>query len=225
MNFMLHVFIRCSINGASLKVFEDGKIWRYGKIRPNAKEEKWIQCKGTIHTTKRTGYKRHLTFINKKQHATSRIVYKAFHPEWDIDDNGFNNTIDHINRNSLDNRLCNLRIANMTEQALNRDFVINQQGYTYDISKNKYMAHIRLNKKQKHLGNFNTADEAKHCFEQARLGIIPKLREIKGCIYDKRRNKWYAYIKINGKTKNLGTFKTEAEAHTAYLNAKHLGNV
>ena len=34
--------------------------------------------------------------------------------------NGDNKTIDHINNNKLDNRLCNLRIATMSEQNMNR---------------------------------------------------------------------------------------------------------
>jgi hypothetical protein len=37
--------------------------------------------------------------------------------------NGDNKTIDHINNNKLDNRICNLRVATMSEQNMNRDNV------------------------------------------------------------------------------------------------------
>lgn len=41
------------------------------------------------------------------------------------------------------------------------------------------------------------------------------------------KNKWCAFIKVNGKNKNLGTFKTPELAFNAYINAKrnlHLFN-
>lgn len=38
----------------------------------------------------------------------------------------------------------------------------------------------------------------------------------KGVSYDKRRNTWYAYIKINGKAKRIGTFIKEIDAAKAY---------
>ena len=37
-----------------------------------------------------------------------------------------------------------------------------------------------------------------------------------GVCFDKNRNKWISTIKINGKQKNLGRFKTEEEAHKIY---------
>lgn len=37
----------------------------------------------------------------------------------------------------------------------------------------------------------------------------------KGVAWDKSRNKWVAYIKLNGKTKNLGRFSTKEEAIAA----------
>jgi hypothetical protein len=164
---MLRVFARLSINETQLKVFEDGEIRKLN--------ESWIQLKGWITTDKRSGYKRRCTEIQGKQYTTSRIIYKAFHPEFNLEYTP-DNTIDHINRNSLDNRLCNLKVANMSEQNLNRKWL-----------------------------NYKKA---------------------KGCYFDKRRNLWYARIQIQGKTKHLGYFETEAEAHTTYLvaKAKHLGN-
>ena len=39
-----------------------------------------------------------------------------------------------------------------------------------------------------------------------------------GVSWNKNSNKWYSSIKINGKTKSLGTFKCEIKAHLAYQN-------
>jgi hypothetical protein len=40
-----------------------------------------------------------------------------------------------------------------------------------------------------------------------------------GTTYDKKRDKWRAQIKVDGKQKTLGYFLTQAAAHQAYLEA------
>lgn len=40
-----------------------------------------------------------------------------------------------------------------------------------------------------------------------------------GAIFYKKANKWRSQIRVNGVKKNLGTFKTEHEAHQAYIKA------
>jgi hypothetical protein len=44
----------------------------------------------------------------------------------------------------------------------------------------------------------------------------------KGCTFYKKWNHWRAFIKINGKTKSLGTFRSGEEAHAAYCKAAEL---
>ncbi len=71
---------------------------------------------------------------------------------------------DHINRNCLDNRRCNLRIADKSINSINRDKPSNNtSGY-------------------------------------------------KGISWEKRVNKWYAYINFNGKMINLGHYKNIQDA-------------
>ena len=41
----------------------------------------------------------------------------------------------------------------------------------------------------------------------------------KGVCWDKSRNKWVSYIKINGNRKHLGRFESEYEAHLKYQEA------
>lgn len=43
-----------------------------------------------------------------------------------------------------------------------------------------------------------------------------------GATFRKDRNKWIAAIRVNGKTKRLGSFATPEEAHSAYLEGKRL---
>lgn len=78
--------------------------------------------------------------------------------------------IDHINRNPLDNRVNNLRIANKSENGINRmENKNNTSGYkgvTYLKNNNKWMAGIKINYKRKYLGSFNTALEASIAYDK-----------------------------------------------------------
>jgi hypothetical protein len=158
---MLHVFIRCSINGTQLKVFEDGRIFKLS-------DESWIQLKGWFDTNKRE-YKRHATEINGRKYTTSRLIWKAFHPEFNLEFSS-DNTIDHINRNSLDNRLCNLKVANRSEQNLNRKRMNfkNAKGCYFHKKDKKWHARISIKGKKTYLGYFETETEAHTAYLDAK---------------------------------------------------------
>ncbi len=146
--------------------------------------------------------------------------------------------VDHINRNRLDNRKENLRIVSHLENAQNASLAKNNKsGYKGVHFRNgKYSAMIRINGHLKHIGTFETAEEAakaynvmaeEHFGEYAALNdvdhagyIIPERRkawsEYRGVTYHKHKKKWYAFIQLDGKTRHIGVYLTEEEAARAY---------
>ncbi len=69
------------------------------------------------------------------------------------------NEIDHINGNGLDNRLCNLRNVDRSENCRNqRLFRTSTSGYTgvcWCKKTKKWMAYIKVNQKNINLGRYN----------------------------------------------------------------------
>jgi len=76
----------------------------------------------------------------------------------------FPKEIDHINRDRMDNRLCNLRSVTRTENNLNRgDKTKNISGVIgveWNKGKGKWHSRIKRNKKQSHIGYFDCLQEA-----------------------------------------------------------------
>lgn len=72
--------------------------------------------------------------------------------------------IDHINRIKTDNRICNLRSITHQQNQWNRP----DKGCCYHKLSKKYRAQITLNNKTKHLGLFETEQEARAAYLQAK---------------------------------------------------------
>lgn len=79
--------------------------------------------------------------------------------------------VDHINRDRLDNRKCNLRFCNLQENNMNKGIQSNNSsGYPgVSYSKNKWRAYIGINGKQIHLGRYSTLEEAIEARKQAEI--------------------------------------------------------
>lgn len=73
--------------------------------------------------------------------------------------------IDHINRIKNDNRICNLRAVTHQQNNFNRG---NVKGYSWQNDVNKYRADIRLNNKTIYLGLYNTEQEARNAYLEAK---------------------------------------------------------
>lgn len=79
--------------------------------------------------------------------------------------------IDHINRNGLDNRKCNLRICNNSQNMMNREKQCNNssgyKGVCWVQHANKWMAQIGVNKQNKYLGYYSTKEECAEVYNEA----------------------------------------------------------
>lgn len=76
-------------------------------------------------------------------------------------------TIDHIDRNKLNNQRLNLRVATRAQQQHNRGLPANNSsgylGVTFCERDELFVAQAMIGGKQKHLGSFKTAIEAAKC--------------------------------------------------------------
>jgi len=99
------------------------------------------------------------TGINYKLYRFNRIVYQAFNPDWDIEDNSMDNQIDHIDRNPLNDDITNLRKVNHIQNMLNKDYGY-VKGY-YETPSGRFQSKIRVYGKTKSCGVFDTKLEAR----------------------------------------------------------------
>lgn len=80
--------------------------------------------------------------------------------------------IDHINRNPHDNRIENLREANLSQNnwnsRLNRNNKSGVKGVFWNSNENKWVARCYVNGKQYHLGYFLVLNDAKYAVEKFR---------------------------------------------------------
>ena len=72
--------------------------------------------------------------------------------------------VDHIDRCRSNNNISNLRMATHSENMHNR----NGKGYHFHNQRGKWRAKITLDGKQKHLGYFDTEDEARQAYLKAK---------------------------------------------------------
>lgn len=76
--------------------------------------------------------------------------------------------VDHISRDSLDNRRANLRICTRAENMRNRSYTRKSPGLRGTAAHgNKYRAQITVNRKQLYLGLFETEAAAGQAYDRA----------------------------------------------------------
>lgn len=95
-----------------------------------------------------------VTYIDKKQVYLHRLLTNA----------PVGKVVDHINGDTLDNRLENLRVCSHKENIRNQrshpDKLQKYRGVDFMKSKNKYRARITCDGKEIHIGLFDTAENA-----------------------------------------------------------------
>ena len=98
--------------------------------------------------------------VLNKSYYTHRIAWLMYYGEWP------KNQIDHINQDPIDNRIENLRDVTNAENSKNKTLQKNNTTgyvgvYFYKHKRyKKYRARIRINTILKHLGYYDTAEEA-----------------------------------------------------------------
>ena len=93
-----------------------------------------------------------------RRYYAHRVIWALVHGKWPDRD------IDHINGDRADNRLCNLREATNAENAYNmKTPAHNTSGYKgvgWHVATQRWRAQITVDGAYKHLGMFDTAEEA-----------------------------------------------------------------
>jgi hypothetical protein len=95
--------------------------------------------------------------VDKSLYLTHRVIFLMF--------NGYlPEEVDHINMNTYDNRVENLRGANKSSNLANSKMhshnTSGYKGVSFNKSANKWVAGIRKNGLRNHLGCFNTPEDA-----------------------------------------------------------------
>jgi hypothetical protein len=141
----------------SIFEYKDGNLYRKITTSPKAKVGKKV---GFLISRKRVQ-----TVLNKKYYLVHRLIFMMFHGYMP-------KLIDHINGNSLDNRIENLREATHSQNCMNRKLSKSSKSRVKNVClnkpTNKWKAFITVNNKQIHLGYFVDIKDAEQAVIEAR---------------------------------------------------------
>lgn len=118
------------------------------------------------------GYLR-ISVLNRN-YSQHRLAWFYVHRYWPV------GCIDHIDRNPSNNRISNLRDCSLSQNQWNREKGVSSKtglpvGVSLEKRTGKFYARIGHSWKTKHLGTFDTPEEAKAAWDVANY-----LRQIKG---------------------------------------------
>jgi len=121
----------------------------------------------------------HVIKRKKQKHAYGKKNGKTIYLHREILNAKKGQIVDHINRNGLDNRKCNLRFANKAINANNTKYhensAIKLKGVTVRKDRNKkYRATIVFEGKQIYLGSYYTPEEAATSYDIAAVKYYGK---------------------------------------------------
>lgn len=197
-------------------------------------EKKWYYRRGYAIRTKPSPARGHL-YMHRV--VLGRVLNREILPGEEVD---------HIDGNGLNNQRDNLRLATRLQNAKNmskpRDNTSGFKGVSFDARYNVWVAHISHDGKQHHLGHYETPEQAAKAYDDAaremhgkfaRLNNIPdnvvarpveRLRKSNtsghvGVSFSRRKQKWVAYIRRDGRRHFLGQYDTREAAISAYTSA------
>lgn len=112
--------------------------------------------------------------MDRKGYVRTERNYEALKLHRLIARNPQHKVIDHINHYPADNRKENLRIVTQRENAANQQIqkrrkTSRYKGVFYRESTRKWIASIKVNQKHKHIGCFNSEEEAARAYNEKAL--------------------------------------------------------
>lgn len=116
----------------------------------------------------------YVAFTAKPENSSSRLLHRyLLKPSKGL-------TVDHINRNTLDNRRCNLRICTQFENNQNQKHnTSGKVGVTFNKKSNKYIAYIKVKRKHITLGEFKNFNDAVKCRLKAEEKYFPNSKVVR----------------------------------------------
>ena len=136
--------MECVLNGKKIK-YEHNELWLE---RIYKHKTVWYKIKGSWRLAA-TGSKYKTTEIQtnkiRRTFLWHRIIYKLHNPEWDIMDVSDTNLIDHVNNDTTNNNIENLRVVNRSQNGLNRKK--KSKHYTFHKNHKKYFVRITIDGK------------------------------------------------------------------------------
>ncbi|MGJ4857070.1 HNH endonuclease [Labrys sp. La1] len=122
-----------------------------------------LKTKKNIGATDGIGYQRFK--IGGKLYRLHRLAWVIIYGEWPAGD------VDHINGNTFDNRICNLRVAtralNIANSKLSKKNTSGYKGVSYSKSRNKWQSYITVARKHIFLGNYDCPTKAHAAYFEA----------------------------------------------------------
>jgi len=102
--------------------------------------------------------------INGKLYKAHRLIYQMFNEQWDITDTSKDNSIDHADRDKLNNNIDNLRVATHSQNQANSDEYKNNTsgatGVVWHKEAGKWYVRVTVNKKNHFGGYFVNKEDA-----------------------------------------------------------------
>ena len=115
--------------------------------------------------------KKHYWYIDDYGYAVAKVNRKTVRFTRILLGVSENEVVDHINGNTKDNRRCNLRIASRRENQGNMRLPTHNtsgfKGVSFRKDRGKYRAYISINNRIKHLGYYDTPEDAARAYDEA----------------------------------------------------------
>lgn len=140
---------------------------------PETGEFHWLVNKGNVKAGRLAGKRASNGYwrikADGKDYPAHRLAWFYVNGRWP------EGVIDHINRDPLDNRFCNLREASFAQNQYNRTEQRNNTSGFKGVSRfkktGKWRAEIMLNGKSHYLGAYETAELASKAYDEAAISL------------------------------------------------------